>query len=415
MIEKKQIIAGIDIGCSGVRCVIAIEDENSELEIAGVGICPCSGHIRQGVLVNAATAGDAVRRAVEEAEQICGLEIESAFVNITGLHVRGILASATLQVGEGRSEDPEEITEDDIRRVEDSAGNITLPSGCEVLERTVRDYSFGGFSQLPDPPVGLKSVSVQARVYTIYADRIAAENLRTVVQNVGIKVEAVIPSAVASATAVLNRDEKQVGTVVVDIGSANTDLVVYYGGAPIHLSSFAMGGNKITSDIQSLGISWNDAEKLKIEKVAAANQFAEKNTLSVRKVGARGTVSVALPVLTQIAAQRIEEIFNFTAEEISASGIGIANLTGGMVITGGAARMTGIIDAATSITGQQVEPGTPRAVKSDSKLINTPEMATAIGLVKHGLELRRVDTGVKDQVGYKDIAKRVSKFFNKLK
>ncbi|MCK5132993.1 MAG: cell division protein FtsA [Candidatus Sabulitectum sp.] len=412
---ERNIIAGIDVGCSGVRCVIALEDENSELEIAGVGICPCSGHIRQGVLVNASIAEDAIQRAVEEAEQTCGLEIESAFVNITGLHVRGILASAALQIGEGRSEDPEEITEDDIKNVENKAGNITLPSGCEVLERTVRDYSFGGFSQLPDPPVGLKSVSVQARVYTIYADRIAAENLRTVVRNAGIRVEAVIPSAVASAAAVLNRDEKQVGTVVVDIGSANTDLVVYYGGAPIHLSSFAMGGDKITSDIQSFGISWNDAEKLKTEKVAAVNQFAEKSTLSVRKVGGRGSVSIALPVLTQIAAQRIEEIFNFAAEEISASGIGVASLTGGMVITGGAARMAGIIEAATGITGHQVEPGTPRAVKTDSNLANTPEMATAIGLVKHGLELRRVHLDEKEQAGYKDIASRVSKFFNKLK
>ncbi len=412
---ERNIITGIDIGCSGVRCVIALEDENSVLEIAGVGICPCSGHIRQGVLVNASIAGEAIQRAVEEAEQTCGLEVESAFINITGLHVRGILASATVQIGEGRSEEPEEITEDDISQVEASAGNITLPSGCEVLERTIRDYSFGGFSQLPDPPVGLKSVSVQARVYTIYADRIAAENLRTVVQNAGIAVDAVIPSAVASAAAVLNADEKQVGTVVVDIGSANTDIVVYYGGSPIHLSSFAMGGNKITSDIQSLGISWNDAEKLKTEKVAAVNQFAEKSTLSVRKVGGRGSVSVALPVLTQIAAQRIEEIFNFTAEEIAASGIGVASLTGGMVVTGGAARMAGIIEAATAITGHQVEPGTPRAVKSGSKLAKTPEMATAIGLVKHGLELRRADTGLKRRAGYKSVSSRISKFFNKLK
>ncbi|MEA3265958.1 MAG: cell division protein FtsA [Candidatus Fermentibacteria bacterium] len=412
---EKNIIAGIDIGCSGVRCVIAIEDENSALEIAGVGICPCSGHIRQGVLVNASIAGAAIQRAVEEAEQTCGLEIESVFINITGLHVRGMLASATLQIGEGKSDYPEEISEEHIKSVEESAGNITLPSGCEVLERTVRDYSFGGFSQLPDPPVGLKSGSVQARVYTIYADRIAAENLRSVVQNAGIAVEAVIPSAVASAAAVLNSDEKQVGTVVVDIGSANTDLVIYYGGSPIHLSSFSMGGNKITSDIQSLGISWNDAEKLKTEKVAAANQFAEKSTLSVRKVGGRGAVSVALPVLTQIAAQRIEEIFNFVAEEIAASGIGVANLTGGIVLTGGAARMAGIIDAATGITGHQVEPGIPRAVKSASKLANTPEMATAIGLVKHGLELRQIDTGEKEHLGYKDFTKRVSNFFNKLK
>lgn len=414
MIEK-GIVAGIDIGCTGVRCVIAMKNDNSPLEIAGVGMAACTGHIRHGVLVNASIAEKAIVQAVEEAEQTCGLEIESAFVNITGLHVRGILASATIQVGEGKSDEPDEIAEDDIKRVIESAGNITLPSGCEVLERIVRDYSFGGFSQLPDPPIGLKSVSVQARVYTIYADRLAAANLRNVVHNAGIRVEAVIPSAIASAAAVLNKDEKQVGTVVVDIGSSNTDLVVYQGGSPVHLSSFAMGGDKITSDIQSLGISWNDAEKLKIERVAAANEFAENSSLSVRKVGGRGSVAVALPVLTQIAAQRIEEIFNFASEEISASGIGVASLTGGMVITGGAARMTGILEAASAITGHQVEPGSPRAIKSDSKIANTPEMATAIGLVKHGLELRRDNTDTKERVKLSDIKNRVTNFFNKLK
>jgi cell division protein FtsA len=414
MIEK-NIITGIDIGCSQVRCVIAVAHENSEIEVAGVGVSPCRGHIRQGVLVNAAIAEEAIRKAVEEAEETCGLEVESAFVNITGLHVRGILSSSAIQIGEGRSEYPEEITEEHIRTVEKSAGSITLPSGCEVLERTVRDYSFGGFSQLPDPPVGLKSVSVEARVFTIYADRTAAENLRTVVQNTGIAVEAVIPSAVASASAVLNKDEKQVGTVVVDMGSANTDLVVYQGGVPIHLSSFAMGGDRITSDIQSMGISWNDAEKLKVEKVAAVNQFADKSTLSVRKIGGRGSVPVALPVLTQLAAQRIEEIFRFTAEEIAASGANLSSLTGGIVVTGGAARMKGLIEAASSITGQQVEPGIPRAVKSVSKVAGEPEMATVTGLVKHGLELRHTGLETRESTGYKDIASRISRFFNKLK
>jgi len=412
---EQRIIAGIDIGCSGVRCVIALQTGTSAIEIAAVGVCPCTGHIRQGVLVNATIATEAIRHAVEEAEQSCGLEIETAFVNITGIHVRGILGSATVQIGEGRSEEPVAITAEDIRRVVESAGNITLPSGCEVLERAVRDYAFGGFAQLPDPPVGLRAVSLQARVYTIYADRVAAENLRTVVQNAGVTVEALIPSSVASAEAVLNNDEKQVGTVVVDIGSSNTDLVVYHGGVPIHLSSFAMGGDRITSDIQSLGLSWSDADRLKIEKVAAANQFAEKSTLSVRKVGGRGTVSVALPVLTQIAAQRIEEIFNYTAEEISASGIALANLTGGMVITGGAARMTGILEAAAAITGHQVEPGIPRGVTSDSKQTGIPEMATVIGLIKHGAKLRLESTGKRERSGYKDIAHRVTNFFNKLK
>ena len=415
--RENNVITGIDIGCTAVRCVIALQNEDMEIEVAGIGTHKCTGHIRQGILVNAAIAENAILKAVEEAESICGLEVNSAFLSITGLHVRGILGSSALQIGDNQGSLSEEITEEDIEEVVEKAGNITLPSGCEVLERTVRDYSFGGFNHLPDPPVGLRALSIQARVYTVYADKTATENLRSVVRKAGIDIEGIIPSAVASGTALLNDDERKVGTVVVDIGSANTDIVIYQGGSPIHLSSFSMGGDRITADFQSFGISWENAEKLKRTKTAALNSMAEKGTIAVSRVGGRGTVSITLPVLTQLVSERVKEIFNFVLEEISASGVDTACLTGGIVITGGAARMPGIIQAAVEITGFEVEPGIPRAIKSDSKFVKYPEMATAIGLIKHGLELRKLngESRNRNRKGYTDFVTTIKGFFRKLK
>ncbi len=413
--SEQRVLAGIDIGCSGVKCVAAIERPDAVPEIVGVGITPCSGHIRQGVLINARAAEEAVQKAIEEAEQTSGLEIESAWAGITGLHVRGILGSSTMQISESRSEEPERITEENVRRVVEAAGNIALPSGCQVLERSVRDYAFEGFTQLPEPPVGLRAASLQARVFTIYADRISTGNLTSVITGAGIQVEGIVPASVASAEAVLNRDEKSVGTVVIDIGASNTDLVIYYGGAPIHLSSFAMGGNRITSDIQSLGISWNDAEKLKKENVTAVKMLAESKTISVAKVGGRGSVSVALPVLAQIASARVEEMFGYVAEEIQASGISMENLSGGIVITGGGARMNGILEAAADVTGHQVEPGVPRGFSSGSKLVSMPEMATAVGLVIHGSRLSSGSAKKSTGENSRKTWSRLSDFFNKLK
>lgn len=411
----KTITAGIDIGCSSIKCLIALEDENGALEIAGVGMCPCSGHIREGVLVNASRAAEAIRRAIEEAEETSGIEIEKVFVSITGLHVRGILGSSTMVLGEGRSEEPEVITEEDVRKVREAAGNITLPSGCRILERITRDYSFEGFNNLMEPPIGLKASSVQARVYTIYADRIAVDNLVTVIESSGVSVEGIVPAAIASAEAVLNEDEKAVGTAVIDIGASNTDLVVYHGGAPVHISSFAMGGDRITGDIQSMGISREDAEKLKEEQVTAMKSMAETKALSVRKVGGRGSISVSLPVLAQIAFERVGEILRYTGEEIAASGVGFEHLTGGIVITGGSARMNGILQAAADLTGHQVEPGIPRGFTSDSKLVSMPEMATVVGLLKHGSQLRRKLTVSEKPDGYRSVFHRMSDFINKLK
>lgn len=413
--SEQRTITGIDIGCSGVKCVTALQDDEGGLEIVGAGMSLCTGHIREGVLVNASIAGDAAAKAIEEAEETSGLEIETAFVGITGLHVRGILGSSTLVIGDGRGEELEAITGEDVKRVVEAAGSITLPSGCRVLERTPRDYSFEGFHNLPDPPVGLRASSLQARVYTIYADRIAVENLVSVIENAGVSVQGVIPSAIASAEAVLNDDEKSAGTVVIDMGASNTDLVVYQGGAPVHIASFALGGNRMTADIQSLGISWADAEKLKIENVTALKTAAESKSISVRKVGGRGSISVGLPVLTQIASGRVEEIFRYAGEEIAASGAGMENLTGGIVITGGGARMKGILDAASEITGQMVEPGIPRGFTSGSKLVNTPEMATAVGLVKHGSMLMRRTAADRENGDYRSMMSRFRDFFNKLK
>ena len=413
--SDKKITAAIDIGCSSVKCLIALEEKNGGLEIAGVGICPCTGHIREGVIVNASRATEAVRRAVEEAEETSGIDIESAYASITGLHVRGILGSSTMVLGEGRSEEPEVITEDDVKKVREAAGNITLPSGCRILERIPRDYSFEGFNNLKEPPVGLKATSVQARVYTIYADRIAVDNLVTVIESAGVSVAGIVPAAIASAEAVLNSDEKTVGTAVIDIGASNTDLVVYHGGAPVHISSFAMGGDRITGDIQSLGISREDAEKLKEEQVTAMKSMAESKALSVRKVGGRGAISVNLPVLAQIAFERVGEILRYTGEEISASGVGFENLTGGIVITGGSARMNGILQAASDLTGHQVEPGVPRGFTSDSKIVSMPEMATAVGLLKHGAELRKTLEEYDRPEGYKSVYQKLSDFIKKLK
>jgi cell division protein FtsA len=412
--NEDKIIAGIDVGCSAVKCVVAVESEGG-LEIAGVGITPCSGHVRQGVLVNAERAVQAVRAAVEEAESTCGLSVDRAFAAITGQHVRGILGSSTMEIGDGQSENPEKITIEDVREVTEAAGNINLPAGCRILERTVRDYAFEGFRDLPEPPVGLAATSLQARVYTVYADRISSENLITVLKGAGVEVEAMIPSAVASAEAVLNSDEKKVGTVVVDIGASNTDLVVYKGGSPVHLSSFPMGGNRITSDIQSLGISWEDAEKLKIERVAAGERYAEINSFSVRKVGGRGSITVGLPVLVQITSERLTEIFGFAVEEMNSFGIDASVLTGGIVITGGSARMAGIMELAAGLTGHQVEPGTPRGFSSDSTLAGMPEMSTAVGLVKRGAILRKGSGSARQPVRYRDFVSKVRDFFNKLK
>lgn len=371
--------AGLDIGASAVKCVVAVAGANGEPVFSGLGASECRNSVRDGILVDMDGAASAAAQAIEEAEELCGFRIERVALGVGGAHVRGLMGTGT--IGTGTMDEPGVITEKDVEAALEAAGSIDLPPGSMVLDRITRDFAFDRFTGLSKPPVGLQASSVTARVFTVYSDRVPVENLVAMVERTGRKVDSLVPSGLAAGAAVLGSDEMDLGVVLVDIGSSMTNLVVYRDGGPMHLAAITMASDHITRDLQRLRLSWVQAERLKVEKAAANDRMSSPNlVMNVPRVGDRGTLQISHPLVTQVVSQRIEAICEGVSQEIRRCGLEPGDLPAGLIITGGGSRTRGLPETAASVTGLPVETGFPRANEVPTEILRTPEFAVAAGL-----------------------------------
>lgn len=380
-----DLIAGLDIGTSSITCVAAEPLPGGGVRIVGAGRAPVDGAIREGVLLDVSTAVEAIRKAVSEAALLCTEDIDSVFVSISGSHVRGFDGVGTVSVEKPDGDNPHEITEEDVTRAEEAARLVRLPQGCRILDVVKRDYCVDGFDRIRRPPIGLIAEQISARIYTVMADKLAVSNIESAVASAGLDVEGIIPAALASGAAVLTDDETDMGVALADLGGGTTDVAVFKNGTLAYLGVVPLGGNAITCDLQALRVPWDQAEKLKTDWAVASNELVDPNqSTRVMRLGGRGTFSISHAVVSQVAGQRVEEIFEAVSLEISRSGIDQVDLPGGLILTGGTSRLRGIAELAGRITGLPSEIGVPVGFETATDLVLAPEFSTAAGLVALG-------------------------------
>ncbi len=384
-----SLLAGLDIGTSSVTCVAAEPLSDGGVRIVGAGQAQIDGAVREGVLLDVAQTVQAIRRAVSEAALLCTDDIRNVFLSISGSHVRGFEGIGTVSVEKPDSDNPHEITEEDVARAEEAARLVRLPQGARVLDIVKRDYCVDGFDRIRRPPIGLIAEQISARIYTVMADRLAVSNFESAAESAGLSIEGIIPAALASGAAVLTSDEMDMGVVLADIGGGTTDVAVFRNGTLAHLGVVPLGGNSITSDLQALRVPWDQAEKLKTEWAVASSDLVDPNqSTKVVRLGGRGTFTVSHSVVSQVVGQRAEEIFEAVAQEIARSGIDYVDLPGGLILTGGTSRLRGIVELAGRIVGMPTEIGVPTGFETSTDLVLSPEFATAVGLVITGRERR---------------------------
>jgi cell division protein FtsA len=380
--KSERVVAGLDIGTSGVTCIVAEFREDSGPVITGAAHAPSPGVLRDGMVIDVEGLATAAGTAASEVEVLSSWPVEDVFVSVTGDHVRGFAGRGSVSIGKSEDYQSREITGADVEKAEEAAMAVGLPAGCRILDVVRRDYSVDGFESIRKPPIGLRAEQLSARIYTVIADRVAVTNLITAVEAAGRDVSGVIPSAMASAAAVLTGDEKEMGVAVADIGAGTTDVAVYMGGSLAFIGVVPLGGNLITSDIQTLRIPALQAEKLKTGWAVACNSMADANkSIKVVRLGGRGTFSVSHAVLSQIVTQRVQEIFEGIAGELARSGISRSELPAGLVITGGSSRFPGIAETGRDVLGLPVEAGVPVEMDASTELVRQPEYATAVGLL----------------------------------
>lgn len=396
MAEIGEVICGLDIGTTKVAAIIG-EVTESGVEILGVGTSPSEG-LRQGVVVNIEATTSSIATAIQEAEQMAAADVQSVFVGIAGGHVRGFNSLGQVSM---RSREVEPL---DVARVIEQAKAVNIPLDRQIIHTIPLEYIIDGQGQIRDP-IGMNGVRMEVKAHVITAALTSVQNIVKCCNRAGLDVIEVVLEPLASSMAVLHDDERDLGVAIIDIGGGTTDISVYSEGSNVYTSVIVMGGHRITQDVaHGLRTSVAEAEALKRKHgCALISMVQDDDIIEVPGVGPRPPREFKRRFLAEIIEPRVEEIFLMAQQELLASGC--AELAAsGIVLTGGAASMEGMIEIAEDIFQMPIRKGVPTAQRGlrghavslaeggFAGMIGDPKFATGVGLVLYGAAHEPVQT-----------------------
>src|SRR5256714_7678993 len=380
MAKRTNHTIGLDIGTSKVTCLVGGPGEEGLLQILGVGEADSRG-LRKGVIVNPEAAVESIRRAVEEAERMSGVQAEEVTINLAGSHIMGFNGQAIVAVA---SRD-REIASDDVRRAIDSACAIQLPAGREIVDRLPQEFIVDDQDGINDP-VGMIGARLAVKVHIVTSPVTARQNVINAVNRAGLVVGEMMLEQLAAAEATLTDDDKEFGAALVDIGAETTGLIIYQRGAVQHTAVFALGGSHFTNDIAfGLRTPIPEADKIKRAVGCACGlslSEAERSELvEVPSVGGRPPRQLSRQILCDILQPRAEEVLSHVADEIREAGWE-GQLSSGVVLTGGGSLLDGMVQIAEQVFDAPVRLGYPERDRFGGLVedIQSPAWAAASGL-----------------------------------
>ena len=377
--KESRIITGLDVGTSKVCAVVAELLENGQINVKGVGQSAAKG-VRQGTVINIEHVADCVDQALQEAEEMAGVEVGSAFVSLGGCHLQGFSSRGVMAInGRGR-----EVKAEDVNGVILAGAAVPLPADRKLLQVLPQEFKVDDQDGIKEP-VGVSGVRLEAEVYLIHASVASITSLLKSVQKSGIQVDDLVVEHLAASEAVLDNDEKELGTVLVDIGAGTTNVIIYVHGSVCHVEVLPLGGHHFTNDI-SIGLRtpMAEAELIKNKYGCTLSSLIEaQEDIDVPSVGGRKSRTISRHVLCEIIEPRAEELFNLIDQSINKTGVKPL-MTGGAVLTGGACLMQGMTEIAERTLGLPVRRGYPKPIGGLMDVVNSPIQATAVGLVLYG-------------------------------
>src|SRR6266480_5167762 len=353
--------------------------DDGGLDIIGIGLADSRG-IRRGVVVNLEAAVESIKKAIDEAELMAGVEIDSVHLALSGPHVKGFNSRGVVAVaGKNR-----EITKEDVRRAIDAAKAVSLPTGREILHVLPQDFVVDEQDGI-GAPVGMTGARLEVNVHIVTGAISCTQNLVACVNRAGVTVTDTVIEQLAASESVLTQDEKELGVALVDIGGGTADLAIFERGSLWHTGVVAVGGDHFTSDIAvGLRTPMPDAEKVKRKNGCALSSMVdEDDTIEVASVGGRKPRLMARRILSEILQPRAEEIFHLVWDEIRRAGYE-KSLNSGIVLTGGGAILDGMPEIAEQIFDLPIRRGCPCGVGGLADHVNSPTFATGVGLALYG-------------------------------
>ena len=379
--NDKNLLVGLDIGTSKVACLVGELKDDDQIEIIGVGTHPSRG-LKKGVVVDIESTVASIQRAVEEAELMAGCEIHSVHAGIAGSHIRSLNSHGITAIKE------REVSQADVDRVIDAARAVAIPADQQMLHILPQEFIIDDQEGIREP-IGMCGVRLEARVHMVTGAVSAAQNILKCIRRCGLEVDDLVLEQLASSYSVLGDDEKELGVCLVDIGGGTTDLAVFTDGAIRHTAVIPIAGDQVTNDIAvALRTPTQHAEQIKIQHACALTQLAGgPETIEVPSIGDRPPRRLSRQTLSEVVEPRYEELLTLLRNELRRSGFEDL-VAGGVVLTGGSAKMNGLIELAEEVFHMPVRLGTPQYVVGMEEVMRNPIHATGVGLLIYARQNR---------------------------
>jgi cell division protein FtsA len=382
-----EFVVGLDLGTTKICAVVGqfAEPVNPgdapAFQVLAVGKALSNG-IKKGVVVNIEATVEGIRKAVQEAELMAGVRIERVVVGVGGSHIKGLNSTGVVGIKN------KEIDKGDIERVIDAARAVAIPPDRMSLHVLAQEFKVDDQDGIREP-LGMMGTRLESKVHIVTAAQSATQNIVRCCQKTGLHVESLVLQPLASARAILSKDEMELGVALVDIGGGTTDLAIFHNGSIVHTAVLPVGGSHISQDLAiGLRTPQTEAERLKITSGCALKQMIGSNeTVEVPSVGGRPARIVDRKLLGEIIEPRLEEILQLVNREIIASGCSEI-LGGGVVLTGGTTLMPGIVELAEFVFDLPVKRAAPDRIAGFSDMVSSPAYSTSVGLALWGAEGR---------------------------
>jgi len=383
--KKDRHIVALDIGSAKTCALIGELEDDGGVKFAALGAAESKGW-RKGQIVNLDLAVSSIRRAVEEAETIVGVPVESALIGVSGGHVRGVNSRGGITVGAR----PRDIQREDVRRAIETARGVTLPEDREILHVLPQEFFLDAQDNIRDA-IGMVGVRLEANVHIVTASGTATQNIVTAVNRAGVRVDDTVLEPLASAEACLTQDERELGCCLLDIGGGTTELLAFTGGVVRHTVAIPVGGDHFSNDLAvGLRTPIPEAEKIKREHACAWRELLSQDyPIEIASVGDRPPRTIFARMLTDIVEPRAQELLMIVRDELRRAGLD-SQIPAGIVLTGGGAHLRGLTELAERIFNLPVRVAVPRGLAGMSDEVSRPEYATAVGLVLYGARTRRL-------------------------
>jgi cell division protein FtsA len=373
------LVVGLDIGTSKISVAVGEITPDNQLSIVGVGNQPARGMDKGGVN-DLNLVIQSIQRAINEAELMADCQISSVYLGISGKHISCQNENGMVPIND------KEVIQEDVDNVIHTARSVPISAERRMLHVLPQEFSIDCQDGIKSP-IGMSGVRMEAKVHIVTCANDMAKNIVKCVERCEVKADQLIFSALASSYAVLTDDEKELGICVVDMGAGTMDIAVFAGGALRHTAVIPVAGNQVTSDIAKIfRTPLSHAEDIKVQYACALRQMVSmEENIEVPSVGGRPARSMSRHTLAEVVEPRYQELFELIQEAVREAGLE-DQIAAGYVLTGGTAKMEGVVEFAEEVFQMPVRVAKPKGMSGLKEYVDDSTYTTVVGLLHYGMQ-----------------------------